>query len=293
VLIADTARRSSDGSQERLRAKFVGMRPVNTGDFARDRNFPLKTNVCSHTVGVMVSSPSPTSRSGRRLGIRRGGRSDVVHALARRLIARAIALGRPGLLGWTRELAQGVPPGGSSVPSKARPTLADMDLTPHLERLATPAKAVSRAALVRGLCVRLAGPSRARRTRSLSLRDGVVRRPALGSRIPSLALSSVVDMNRSRDRGPRAGSPRARLARASYGRSVDLATAAHTARLLQLPGSFTRRLSVAVNMSKEKKLLSLPKPFAFPLKTNQSKIDQPRISSLVLGLVLDPCCLLR
>ena len=117
---------------------------------------PLKTNVCSHTVGVMVSSPSPTSRSGRRLGVWRGGRSGVVRALVRRVIARTIALGRPGPLGRTRELAEGGLRAGSSVPSKARPTLAGMNRTPHLERLAAPAKAVSRAGLVRRLRARLA-----------------------------------------------------------------------------------------------------------------------------------------
>jgi hypothetical protein len=134
----------------------------------------LKTNVCSHTVGVMVSYPSPTSRSGRCLGIRRGGLSDVVRALVRRLIAWAIALGRPGLGSQTRKLAQGVPRAGSSVPSKARPTLVGMNRTPHLERLAAPAKAVSRAGLVRHLRAhlarspraRLAGSSRARLARA-------------------------------------------------------------------------------------------------------------------------------
>jgi len=123
---------------------------------------PLKTNVCSHTVRVMVSYPSPIPRSGRRFGVWRGGRSGFVRALVRRLIARAIPLGRPGLLGWTRELAQGVLGAGSSVPSKARPTLADMDLTPHLERLAAPAKAVPRAGLVRRLRAHLARSPRAR-----------------------------------------------------------------------------------------------------------------------------------
>jgi len=121
---------------------------------------PLKTNVCSHTVGVMVSSPSPTSRSGRRLGIRRGGRSRVVRALVRRLIARAMALGRPGLGSQTRELAEGVPPGGSSVPSKARPTLADMDLTRHLTGLPAPTAGAPRAGFVRCLRARLTGSSR-------------------------------------------------------------------------------------------------------------------------------------
>ena len=114
----------------------------------------------------MVSYPSPTSRSGRRFGIRRGGRSGVVRALVRRLIARAMALGRPGLLGWTRELAEDVLRAGSSVPSKARRTLIGMNRTPHLERLAAPAKAVSRAGLVRRLRARLARSPRARLTGS-------------------------------------------------------------------------------------------------------------------------------
>ena len=130
----------------------------------------LKTNVCSHTVGVMVSYPSPTSRSGRRLGVWRGGRSGVVRALVRRLIARAMALGRPGLLGRTRELAEGALRAGSSVPSKARPTLAGMNRTPHPERLAAPAKAVSRAGLVRRLRARLARSPRARLAGSLRAR---------------------------------------------------------------------------------------------------------------------------
>ena len=122
----------------------------------------MKTNVCSHTVGVMASYPSPTSRTGRHLGVRRGGRSGVVRDIVRRLIARAMALGRPGLGSQTRELAGDVPPGGSSVPSHARPTLADMDLTPHLERLAAPANGGSGTGFGRRLRVRLAGPSRAR-----------------------------------------------------------------------------------------------------------------------------------
>jgi hypothetical protein len=164
--IADTARRSSDGSQERLRAKFVGMQPGNTGDLARNRNFPLKTNMCSPTVWVMASYPSPTSRSGRHLGVRRGGRSGVVRALVRRLIARAMALSRPGLLSRTRELAENVARAGSSVPSKARPTLAGMNRTPRTERLAAPAKAVSRAGLARRLRARLARSPRAHLTGS-------------------------------------------------------------------------------------------------------------------------------
>jgi hypothetical protein len=118
--------------------------------------------VCSHTVRVVVSYPSPTSRSGRRLSVWRGDRSSVVRDIVRCLIARAMALGRPGLMGWTRELAAGAPRAGSSVPSKARSTLADMDLTPHFERLAAPAKAVPRAGLVRRLRARLARSPRAR-----------------------------------------------------------------------------------------------------------------------------------
>ena len=109
----------------------------------------------------MVSYPSPTSRSGRRLSVWRGGRSGVVRALVRRLIARAVALGRPGLLGRTRELAAGVPRAGSSVPSKARPTLAGMDRIPHLERLVAPASGGPCTGFGRRLRARLAGSSRA------------------------------------------------------------------------------------------------------------------------------------
>ena len=110
-----------------------------------------------------------------------------------------------------------------------------MNRTPHLERLAVPASGGSGTGLVRRLRARLAGSSRACLTRSLSLRDGVVRRPALRSRIPSLALNSVVDINRSRDRGRLAGSPRARLARARHTADlVDLA-AAVTCRMTPTP----------------------------------------------------------
>jgi hypothetical protein len=110
----------------------------------------------------MVSSPSPISRSGRRLGVRRGGRSGVVRDIVRRLIAWAMALDRPGLMGCTRELAEGIPRAGSSVPSKARRTLVGMHRTPRRERLAAPAGAVSRAGLVRRLRARLARSPRTR-----------------------------------------------------------------------------------------------------------------------------------
>jgi hypothetical protein len=166
VLIAGTVRRSS-GWEPRAFARQVFERAARKhwgkcASFVTSALDLLKTNVCSHTVEVMVSYPSPTSRSGRRFGVWRGGRSDVVRALVRRLIARAMALGRPGLLGRTRELAEGVPRAGSSVPSKARRTLVGMNRTPHLERLAAPAKAVSRAGLARRLRARLARSPRAR-----------------------------------------------------------------------------------------------------------------------------------
>jgi hypothetical protein len=136
---------------------------------------PLKTNVCSHTVRVVVSYPSPTSRTRRRFGVWRGGRSGFVRALVRPLIARAMALGRPGLMGWTRELAEGGLRARSSVPSKARRTLVAMNRTPHLERLAAPAKAVSRAGLVRRLRAHLARSPRARLAGSLRARLARVR----------------------------------------------------------------------------------------------------------------------
>jgi len=110
----------------------------------------------------MDGFPSPTSRSGRRLGVRRQGGSSVMRALVRRLIARAMALGRPGLGSRTRELAGDVPRARSSVPSHARPTLADMDLTPHLTRLPAPTAGAPRAGLVHRLRARLTGPSRGR-----------------------------------------------------------------------------------------------------------------------------------
>jgi hypothetical protein len=179
MLIADTARRSS-GWEPRTFWRQVFERAARKhwgkcASFVTSALDPLKTNVCSHTVGVMASHPSPTSRSERRLGVWRGGRSSVMRALVRRLIAWAMALGRPGLMGWTRELAEGVPRAGSSVPSHARPTLACMDLTPHLERLAAPAKAVSRASLVRRLRARLARSPRARLAGSLRARLARVR----------------------------------------------------------------------------------------------------------------------
>ena len=85
-----------------------------------------------------------------------------MRALVRRLIARAMALGRPGLGSRTRELAGDVPRARSSVPSHARPTLADMDLTPHLTRLPAPTAGAPRAGLVHRLRARLTGPSRGR-----------------------------------------------------------------------------------------------------------------------------------
>ena len=107
-----------------------------------------------------LSLPHFPIRTAPRRPARR--RSSVMRALVRRLITQTMALGQPGLLGWTRELAEDVPRGGSSVPSHARPTLAGMDLTPHLERLAAPAKAVPRAGFVRRLRARLARSPRAR-----------------------------------------------------------------------------------------------------------------------------------
>ena len=229
-LIAGTARRSSGWEPRAFwRQVFCGFPRKHWGkcaSFVTSALDLLKTNMCSHTVRVMASYPSPISRSGRRFGVRRGSRSGVVRALVRRLIPRAVALGRPGLGSRTHELAGDVPRARSSVPSKARPTLVGMDRTPHLERLAAPASGGSDTGFGRRLRARLAGSSRARLTRSLSLRDGVVRRPALGSRIPSLALNSVVDINRSRDRGRLAGSPRARVARARH--TVDLVDLADT-----------------------------------------------------------------
>ena len=122
----------------------------------------LKTNVCSHTVRVMVSYPSPIPRSGRRFGVWRGGRSGFVRDVVWRLIARAVTLGRPGPESRTCELAENVPLAGSSVPSKARPTLAGMDRIPHLERLVAPASGGSGTGFGRRLRARLAGSSRAR-----------------------------------------------------------------------------------------------------------------------------------
>ena len=110
----------------------------------------------------MISYPSSTSRTGRRFGVGRRSRSGFVRDVVRWLIAKAMALGRPGLGSQTRELTEGGLRAGSSVPSKARSTLADMDLTPHFERLAAPAKAVPRAGLVRRLRAHLARSPRAR-----------------------------------------------------------------------------------------------------------------------------------
>ena len=183
----------------------------------------------------MASYPSPTSRSGRRLGVRRGSRRGVVRDVVRRLIARTMVHGQraPG------SLIHAVTEGGlrhrANLPSHARSTLAGVHRTPHLTGIPTATTGAPRAGFVRRLRARLAGSSRARLTTSLSLRDGVVRRPALGSRIPSLALNSVVDINRSRDRGRLAGSPRACLARARH--TVDLVdlAAAVTCRITPTP----------------------------------------------------------
>ncbi len=249
MLMAGTVRRSS-GWEPRAFARQVFERAARKhwgkcAHFVTSARDPLESNVCSHTVGVMVSCPSPTSRSGRRLGVRHGGRSGFVRNVVRRLIAWAMALGRPGLLGWTRELAQGVPHAGSSVPSHARRTLVGMDRTPHLERLVAPASGGSGTGFGRRLRARLAGSSRARLTRSLSLRDSVVRRPALRSRIPPLALNSVVDINRSRDRGQLAGSPRACLARARH--TVDLVDLAAAVTCRMTPTPTTRRSGLTMS----------------------------------------------
>jgi hypothetical protein len=240
VLIAETARRSS-GREPRAFARQVFWRFPRKhwgkcASFVTSALDLLKTNMCSHTVRVMASYLSPTSRSERHLGVRRQGRSGVVRALVRRLIARTIALGRraPGSL--IHAVAEGGLRRRANLPSHARSTLVGVHRTSHLTGLPAPTAGAPRASFVRRLRARLAGSSRARLTRSLSLRDGVfVRRPALRSRIPSLALSCVVDMNRSRDRGRLAGSPRACLARARH--TVDLVdlAAAVTCRMAPTP----------------------------------------------------------
>jgi hypothetical protein len=165
-LIADTARRSS-GREPRTfsRQAFWSFPRKHWGkcaSFVTSARDPLKTNVCSHTVRVMVSSPSPTSRSGRRLGVWRRGWSGVVRELVRWLIARAMALGRRAPGSRTHEVAEGIPRAGSSVPSKARSTLVGMDRIPHLERLVAPASGGSGTGFGRRLRARLAGSSRAR-----------------------------------------------------------------------------------------------------------------------------------
>jgi len=109
----------------------------------------------------MISYPSSTSRTGRRFGVGRRSRSGFVRDVVRWLIAKAMALGRPGLGSQTRELTEGGLRAGSSVPSKARRTLVGMNRTPHLERLAAPAKAVSRVSLVHRLRAHLARSPRA------------------------------------------------------------------------------------------------------------------------------------
>ncbi len=173
-VIAGTVRRSSGWEPRAIsRQVFCGFPRKHWGkcaSFVTSALDLLKTNVRSHTVRVMAISPSPTSRTGRHLDVWRRRQWGFVRALVRRLIARAMALGRPGLLGRTREFADGALRAGSSVPSKARRTLVGMDRTPHLERLAAPAKAVPRAGLVRRLRAHLARSPRARLAGSLRAR---------------------------------------------------------------------------------------------------------------------------
>jgi hypothetical protein len=137
MLVADAVRQPSGWEPRAIsRQVFCGFPRKHWGkcaSFVTSARDPLKTNVCSHTVGIMASHPSPTSRTRRRFGVWRRPRWGFVRDVMRRLIARAMALSRPDLLGWTRELAEGVPRAGSSVPSHARPTLADMNRTPHLK----------------------------------------------------------------------------------------------------------------------------------------------------------------
>jgi hypothetical protein len=174
MLIADTVRRSAGGRPRAIsRQVFCGFPRKHWGkcaSFVTSALDLLKTNVRSHTVRVMAISPSPTSRTGRHLDVWRRRQWGFVRALVRRLIARAMALGRPGLLGRTREFADGALRAGSSVPSKARRTLVGMNRTPRTERLAVPAKAVSRADLARRLRARLARSPRARLVGSLRAR---------------------------------------------------------------------------------------------------------------------------
>ena len=239
VLIAGTARRSFGWVPRAFWRQVFGCFPQKhwgkCASFVTSAQDLLKTNMCSHTVRVMASYPSPISRSGRRFGVRRGSRSGVVRDVVRRLIARAMALGRRAPGGLIHAVAEGGLRRRANLPSHARSTLAGVHRTPHLTGLPTPTTGASRAGYVRRLRARLAGSSRARLTTSLSLRDGVVRRPALRSRIPSLTLSSAIDMNRPRDRGRLAGSPRARVARARHTVDLmDLATAV-TCRMTPTP----------------------------------------------------------
>ena len=166
VLIEGTVRWSCGWAPRAISRQVFGHAPRKHGGSSSRSTLPLEDEHVFAYSGVMVSCPSPTSRSGRCLGVRHRGGPGVVRALVRRLIARAMALGRPGLLGQTRELAEDVARAGSSVPSKARPTLVGMDRTPHLERLAAPAKAVPLADFVHRLRAWLAGSPRARVARA-------------------------------------------------------------------------------------------------------------------------------
>jgi hypothetical protein len=167
--MAGTARRSS-GWEPRAFWRQVFERAARKhwgkcADFVTSALDPLESNVCSHTVRVMISSPSSTSRTGRRFGVGRRSRSSFVRDVVRWLIARAMALGRPGLGSQTRELTEGGLRAGSSVPSHARPTLACVHRTPHLTGLPAPRTGASRAGFARRLRARLTDSSRARLAR--------------------------------------------------------------------------------------------------------------------------------
>jgi hypothetical protein len=146
--------RASRAFSRQVFERFPRKRWGKCASFATSARDPLESNVCSSTVGIMVSYPSPTSRSGRRLGIRRRPRWDVMRDVVQWLIARAVALGRRGLGSRGHELTEdhiaptfvtrspetraieghaGVSP---RVPSQARPNLVGMDRTPHLTGVA-------------------------------------------------------------------------------------------------------------------------------------------------------------
>jgi hypothetical protein len=119
--------------------QLFGLTARKHGGSCPRSTLPLENERVFSYRGVMASYASPTSRSGRRLGVRSRPRWGFVRDVVRWLLRRR-----------------------AKIPSQLLSKLAVMDRTPHRRRPAAPATAVALAGFVRRRRARLAGSPRAR-----------------------------------------------------------------------------------------------------------------------------------